>query len=253
MQPPPVYQQPPNYQQQQRSGGHVEKTAEEKRKENTKRGCLGLVGIVVLAGIGILVLCDGLGPSTAPAPVTEAPVAYHVETKEDDSYALAKRFTWHVVLEEPATSEELKAVAENAVERAKGEVKFNAIMIFMYDYAEFIGYGYTLGKATFAPGGDWSQAASVDAGDYDKMSFSWDLKEKDWSKQLTPQEAEVWAAWQEAIAKVWASYTEAELADPETMPDEKKITNQIAEEFGMSPEEVDAVLLKQMFWMMSDE
>lgn len=232
----------------------MEKTAEEKRKENTKRGCLGLVAIVVLAGIGMLVLCDGPGPSTAPAPVTEAPVAYRVEIKEDVSYALAKRFAWHVVLEEAATHEQLKAVAENAVDRAKGEVKFNAILIFMYDYAEFIGYGgNTLGKATFAPSGDWSQAASVDAGDYDRMSFSWELKEKDWSKQLTPEEVEVWAAWHEAIAKVWASYTEAELADIETMPDEKKITNQIAEEFGISPEEVDAVLLKQMFWMMSDE
>jgi len=228
----------------------VEKTPEEKRKENTKKGCLGLIGIVVLVGIGALLLCDEAGPSTAPAPpITEAPVAYHVETKEDISMANAKRFAWYVVVEEPATSEQLKAVAENAVERAKAEVKFNAIMIFMYDYAEFVGYsGYTLGRATFAPGGDWSQAASVDAGDYDKMSFSWDLKEKDWSKQLTPQEAEVWAAWQEAIAKVWASYTEAELADPKTMPDEKKITNQIADEFGMSPEEVDAVLLKQLSW-----
>lgn len=207
-------------------------------------GCLGLIGIVVLVGIGALLLCDEAGPS-----ITEAPVAYHVETKEDVPYALAKRFVWNVVVEEPATSEQLKAVAENAVERAKGEVKFNAIMILMYDYAEFIGYsGYTLGSATFAPSGDWSQAASVDAGDYDKMSFSWDLKEKDWSKQLTPQEVEVWVAWQEAIAKVWASYTEAELADIETMPDEEKITNQIAEEFGMSPEEVDAVLLKQLSW-----
>lgn len=222
----------------------MEKTPEEKRKENTKKGCLGLIGTVVLVGIGALLLCDGAGPS-----ITEAPVAYHVETKEDFPYANAKRFNWNVVVEEPATSEQLKAVAQNAVERAKAEVKFNAIDILMYDYAEFVGYsGYTLGRATFAPGGDWSQADSVDAGDYDKMSFSWDLREKDWSKQLTPQEVEVWAAWQEAIAKVWASYTEAELADIETMPDEKKITNQIAEEFGMSPEEVDAVLLKQLSW-----
>jgi hypothetical protein len=35
---------------------------------------------------------------------------------------------------------------------------FNAFNIFYYDYEEYIGHGYVLGKAVYAPGDDWGKA-----------------------------------------------------------------------------------------------
>ena len=74
--------------------------------------------------------------------------AYEVAQIEEVHFANVKRYVWHVVVTEPATKDELKAVVQAVVDEAKKADKFNALAVGLYDYADYIGHGYTLGSAT---------------------------------------------------------------------------------------------------------
>ncbi|UNC91636.1 DUF4875 domain-containing protein [Candidatus Contubernalis alkaliaceticus] len=218
-------------------------------KENKMYNKLLIIGLVLL----LFSFCIGCGSDTAEPEQEIKLVSYEVESIENISFGNVDRFTWHVIINEPATTEELKEVAKEVLEEAKAKEKFNALSIMFYDYPEYMGHGYTLGDAIFAPEGDWSKADSVRSGEYDKMSFSWKLRNKDWSQQLSPDEVKVWASWNDAYSKVFEDMEDEMDEDPFALPDEDEITAQVAEEHGISAEEVSNILSKQSLWMFMDE
>lgn len=164
---------------------------------------------------------------------------YKIFEKEDVSIANAKRYVWHVSVEGQPSTEDLSNLSVTIVEQAKEQSPFNAIVIGFYDYEEYYGSGYSLGKVTYAPNGDWSKASEIKTGDYLKMEYMNELKTIDWSIQLKKEEAEIYKAWQDLyMAKSTLS----------NIPDEAEITKEIAEKYKITTKEVDQILMKQLAW-----
>lgn len=166
--------------------------------------------------------------------VVEVDANYEVVKKEDLSNLNAKRYNYHIVIDDKLNVEKLKEISKQIIEVAKAEESFNAIVIGFYDYEEYIGAGYPLGKVEYAPDGDWGRANTVKAGEYDKMDYNFELKEKDWDKQLTKEEVEIYKAWQDFN---------------EENNDEEEAGKVIAERFDKTVEEVQSILMKQMAWI----
>lgn len=212
-----------------------------------------LAVLFILAAVFILQGCQDDGPATDGPGKISGSTVYEVAAVSDMSYGSVQRFVWHVLVHEPVTPKDLRLISEELVETAKLQDPFNALSLMYYDHEAFIGrgyvlgHGYTLGRADFAPNGDLTQATSVDPGDYGPMSFTWHLRTKDWSQQLTPEEAEVWAAWADAMRSFHENY------DGEDDVEEEDVYNAIAARFDLDPDEVYAIVQKQYAWMMQDE
>lgn len=167
----------------------------------------------------------------------ETKVEYSVIQKEDISTGAAKRFSWDVVIKEKSNKKELKALSEQIIEEAKEEKAFNAIVVGFYDYEEYIGKGHTLGKVEYAPDGDWGKADTVKAGDYDEMDYNYELREKDWDKQLIREEVDIYKAWDNKL---------------DEGQEEDEAIKEVAEQYDISTEEVNNILMKQITWMFDD-
>ena len=142
-------------------------------------------------------------------------VGYNVVSIENLSFSGAKRYVYNVVVNEEATVGQLRSVAQAITQQAKENIEFNAISIAFYDHKEYIGYGYTLGSVTYAPYGNWGDANTVKTGKYDTMQFNYTLTEKDWSKQLTQEEVNVFVAWKKLYHEYEESLTGLEMVDEE--------------------------------------
>lgn len=166
-------------------------------------------------------------------------ISWEVYEVEDTSFASAKRFTYHIVVDDPVTPEQIKNIGEQVIEKAKDETPFNALSIAFYDYSEYVGGGYVLAQAEVAPGGEWSNAVNVKTGDYSEMEATWDIKEKDWDKRLTPREVEIWDRWDELGVK-----------NPGMT--EEEIEEKVAVEFDITSEELDSITTKKLTWTFQD-
>lgn len=164
-----------------------------------------------------------------------ATVPYEIHSVEEDvntSYGTkygGQTYQVYVIVKEPANTEQLKAVCQAVANEVKknNNKEVDAILVFPVDYPEYIGYGLPLGKAVLTSDGSWQ----------------WELKEKDWSKRLTPEEVKIWAAWQ----KLWK---EKNAANPATLVDEKAVTAEIAKQFGIKPDKVEEIRSKQLMWSL---
>ncbi|OCL28631.1 hypothetical protein U472_00295 [Orenia metallireducens] len=222
----------------------------EKNVADAKKGCLGCFGFIViisiiLAGIGSFFSNDVI-KVTADEKELVKDISYSINGIGDYSFSTAKRYSVDVVVNEPVGSKELETISKIVAQKVKEEHDFNALIIGFYDYPEYINNGYTLGKATLAPEGDWSKADTVDTGQYNKMKFNYEFRDKDWANQLTKQEVRVWSAWKRLYKKVAEN-------DISKIPDENEITNTIAERFNTTVNKVEDVLNKQIDWTYEDK
>ncbi|KUG03509.1 hypothetical protein ASZ90_019071 [hydrocarbon metagenome] len=193
-----------------------------------------VIYVLILLAIGSLLLVMLLNQK----PVNIS-IPYTIELVEDSSTPDAIQYTWHVVVQEPVRILDLRYTAERLIEEAQAGSSFNALEIMIYDYPEYIGYGYTLARVVFAPEGDLRKANTIKPGDYDQMSIQWDLREKIWEKQLSQDEVVIWKAWQDYYS---------EQAVKEAMPDKNLISEVIADTYNMEPSDIDAIRLKQEYW-----
>ncbi len=179
--------------------------------------------------------------STVELPDYEIALIEDLSFGRDDK---TKRFAWHIIITEPVTSEQLIYLSEILLEQAKEREPFNALVLFYYDYEEYIGSGYTLGKAEYAPLGDWSKADTVRTGNYKNMAFHWNLRNKDWSEQLTLDEVKVFALWNEIFDS---------LVTDESMPSDEEVDKLVALELNIEPDAVKSIVWKQLDWTFLDE
>lgn len=179
-------------------------------------------------------------PTTEPKIILNK---YYIVEKQDFPFADAVRYNWEVVVEGKVTVTQLTEISRLIIENAKEELQFNALSIHFYDYEEFIGDAYTLGQVTFAPDGDWSKADTVQIGQYDKMKYNFDLREKDWEKQLTKEEVEIYKASHDLY---YSKVTDT------TLPDDTEIEEEIAKQFNISQEKVHEIRLKHVSWIFND-
>ena len=157
---------------------------------------------------------------------------YSVEEDINTTYGTkygGKTYQVYVIAQEEVNMDQLKAICQAAAEEVKKthSDQVDAILIYPYDYPEYIGHGHVMGQAVLKSDGSWE----------------WDLMEKDWSQRLTPEEVEVWAAWQELIKQKHEE-------NPDGRVDEKVVTSEIAKQFGITPEKVDEILMKQAMWSL---
>ncbi|MGJ0848189.1 hypothetical protein ACR77J_15975 [Tissierella praeacuta] len=197
-----------------------------------------LLFIVIILACAIMAACE----SEEAAKIRD--ISYRIVEKNDISFGGTYRFSLDVVIDDKVSLADMETLSKEIIKNAKKEDNFNAISINFYDYEEYVGKGYTLGKVEYAPEGEWSKANTVRAGDYKNMDYSFDLREKNWEKQLNRSEVEVYKAWKEL-------YTDKDKGS--FLPDEDEITKEIAEEFNITAEEVKGIMLKQIEWTFNDK
>lgn len=165
---------------------------------------------------------------------------YEIADVTSYDVADAKRYSYSVVISEKSTVDERENIVKDVVKKAKNDRSFNALSIYLYDYEEYIGDVYTLGKVDYAPNGEWGDAMEVDTGDYDEMEYSWDLRRKDWDKRLAPEEVKVWERTDELLYN--------------SDMDQEEIFEKVAEEFEIvnNAAEVREVFDKKTTWSFMD-
>lgn len=161
---------------------------------------------------------------------------YEVAKTEPRHVEGSKRFNWHVVVDGPVTPEQLEAVAEELVMKAKSDKEFEAATIMFYDFPEYVGDDATLGVSSFA---------LIRVGDDETDNFIHNLQKKDWSKRLTKEEVAIWKAFVDKINKA--------KEDPTRAVPEREITEEVAAEMDTTYDAVGEILLKQAAWKFLDE
>lgn len=104
------------------------------------------------------------GESTSDATDQSAPeeeTTYtRVKALEDVSYGDVKRISARVVVPLGRSQEELSATLERAAKEIQEETNADAVMVFAYRPQDDPSGAYTVGKAEYAPNGNWGDAAS---------------------------------------------------------------------------------------------
>lgn len=170
---------------------------------------------------------------------------YEIVEIEDISIGVIKRYCLHVLVNQEANIEQLKILSKKITENFKKEKSFNALVLGFYDYKEYVGFGYILGKVEYAPFSDWAKASDVKAGEYSTMDYKFDLREKDWSKRLTQEEVDIYKYWHE----LYQSKADLNSTD---LPNEDLIDKEIMNRLNISKDKIDEVFQKQLMWMFDD-
>lgn len=148
------------------------------------------------------------------------------------------RYEYDVVVHGQPDVETLQAISHDVIDEVKYRDTFQAALIQYYDHEAYIGTDSPLGQAVFGPGGDWGLAGTVAPGDYEEMTFGWQLREKEWESQLSEEEVRVWRAWNDVY--------ETKASDH---PDiRSRVTRTISTKYGIDPEDVQQIVLKQNVW-----
>ncbi|MBS3973519.1 MAG: zinc ribbon domain-containing protein [Actinobacteria bacterium] len=200
-----------------------------------------LTGLMAIVALVVVVAALGGGDEQPGDTGTELP-EYRVVSVEDFTFFGGPRYVYHVVVSTEASKAELEAIANEVIAQAQDETPFNAVSVAFYDYEEYVGHGLTpLGRVTPAPEGDWAKADQVNTGDYSAMSIKSEVRDVDWSKRLTQAEVEVWKAWRDEHR------VRAAALDPEdiyAVVDEDLLSSDIAKQYDMAVDEVDAIMMK---------
>jgi len=162
---------------------------------------------------------------------------YQIVQIEDVSFGNTKRYSVNVITK-TLDYEAIKQVGIAVVEKYKQEKSFNAISVFINDHVEFVGHGYSLGRVIYAPNGEWGKAMEVNTGEYSKMQYQFDIKNKQSENQLTDEEANIIKQWND---------TQAKLNHP---LDEQLTIDSVAMQNGISPDQVQSIMRKFIMWMM---
>lgn len=187
----------------------------------------------------VLVIIFAIGGMMSANEDTEdKKIDYKIISKEDLTFGGTIRYGYHVVVEGEPGIKDLEKISKEVIKEEKKDNKFNAITIQLYDYEEYIGNGYTLGKTTYAPNGNWEEANTTQTGEYKTMDYKLELREKDWDKQLTKEEVKIYKSWKDLYKD--------EMTEEDT-------TKEVSERFNISEEEVNNIIVKQYAWATNDK
>jgi len=222
-----------------------------------KKAFIIIIAVSVLIIIGVQSLgkasntttqTSKVSPAASPAEnltlnkeVEKEIPAYKIASTGDISFGNVKRYQIDVVIDS-MDALALKQISQAIIDDFKTQKRFNAVAIFFYDHEEFIGYGYTLGKATYAPFGEWGKAMDISTGDYKNMEFLFEIKQKDIKYQLTSDEAGIVKQWHEA-------YTLLD-TNPDKLIEDDEVSDYVAKLNGIDSNQVDEILTKWIMWQM---
>lgn len=171
---------------------------------------------------------------------------YEVFEFQDVSFPGAVRYVAHVVTEPGLSSDELASLAELVAEEIRAETPYQALSVGFYDYPEYLGFGFVMGRVEFAPFGDWGRADEVDLGDYSTFDSRSFLREKDWSQRPSQEEVTIWRRWEAVINQL----------DPDLTRDDVLILEMegyeaVAKEFDLPVSNVEEAVQNAAFWPFS--
>lgn len=212
-------------------------------KDLHKRGILRVLVIVCLVILSLsFSSCskkesEVVGKDDQPQKVEK----YIIYKKDDISLDNVKRYVYSVIVNEKLSKSELEKVSNEIVEKVKKEGDFNGIQILMYDgeYAVSGEMMPSLGRYTYAPGGDFAKAMDVKSGEYDKMSALNELKEVDWSLRPSKEIQNIVSIYNELFKTKSESNTDGVIDDNEIRLEAAKILGIEASKVDKALEEVD--------------
>jgi hypothetical protein len=165
---------------------------------------------------------------------------------EDISFLDVPRYSLFTTVPSPISVEEVKAVCTLILEDFKQQHSFNAITIFVSDTDVPIN-GYTIARCDYAPNGVWSDADTVETGDYSTHRFTYALQPKlndlnaAASERPSDEEFTICANWSE---------TDLELFDPaaDVYEHEERVLEIVGERHNLSADELRVIVNKCIFW-----
>lgn len=126
---------------------------------------------VPVLALGALVSCSQGDSPRRPAQPAAAP-PHRVVTTRDLSMGAVRRLEARVSLPQHYTRDEVQRVAQAVVADITGSQKVNAISILFYGPQTSTDGAYDVAMVEWAPNGRWSDAVSVQAGDYSTFRYS---------------------------------------------------------------------------------
>ncbi len=176
---------------------------------------------------------------TSPTQTSPAPVIpkYEIVTQDDLSFALVKRLRFFVVVPSTITVQGVKDVAQAVVDEVIKTQKVNAINIRMVDQLIDVGDIYTIAAVDWVPNGEWVDADTVEAGDYSKHDFSYNIREKVTMDIERPTDREF---------EIYTKFHAALYEDPDVP--EEVVTRRIARQFSITEEELTKIYTKVLEW-----
>ena len=197
--------------------------------------------LVVLLPVGCVLFFWPKEEQAEPPRTTQheaSAASYSIAEKSYDNDADTTRIVYDVVVQGEPDTEQLQSISHQVIEDVTATDQFQAALLRFYDDAAYIGTEAPLGEAVFAPNGNFSSGHMVALGDYDAMDYGWQLREKEWTTRLGPDEIKIWGAWHRL-------YEQLDSKDPDV---NAKVTQRIAATYDLDPKAVQQIILKQHVW-----
>lgn len=201
----------------------------------TKKSRVIIIGVVLIIVVTFFIsIFNERGSTSGDIP------DYEIVKVNDLSMGGIKRYSLHVVTK-VLDSKQLKQVGISAIDNLKEKKTFNAVIVYINDYEEYINDGYSLGKIEYAPSGDWNKAGDVETGDYTEMEYKFDIRKKKSADQLTEFEVSITKQWYDTYYKMDK--------DPNIDVEENMVTESVARNNSIPSDEVEKILFKRINWM----
>lgn len=170
-------------------------------------------------------------------------VEYFIRRVDDDKKDNQRFYAYNVLINEEASKASLKEVALEITKIAEKETPFDHLSIRFYDGPQYIDSNsniYNLGfvdatrKEIPVKGEDGAEDTSTS-----HVEFSFHIKEKDWTKQISKEEMDI-------VNRLY------ELVDTNDISTIGPAAQEVAEKFNKSYDEVIQIFGKQLAWEMNN-
>ena len=182
--------------------------------------------------------------SSTSTTVVQLPV-YEIFEFQDVG-ALAVRYVAHVLTEPGTSGDQLTQIAQLIADEVRLESPYQAWSVGFYDYPEYLGFGFVMGRVEFAPFGDWGLADQVELGDYSTFESKSFFREKDWAQRPTQDEVTIWRRWETVINEL-----DPDLTREDVLALEMEAYEMVAEEFDLPVSDVEGAVQNAAFWPFS--
>jgi hypothetical protein len=183
--------------------------------------------------------------ATTSTTVAQLPT-YEIFEFQDVSFPGAVRYVAHVVTEPGPSIDQLTQLAQLIADEIRAETPYQALSVGFYDYPEYLGFGFVMGRIEFAPFGDWGRADEVDLGDYSTFDSRSFLREKDWSQRPSQEEVTIWRRWEAVISEL-----DPDLTRDDVLALEMEGYEVVAEEFDLRAADIEEAVENAAFWPFS--
>lgn len=156
------------------------------------------------------------------------------------------RVSAYVVVSERPSRDELEHLAQDLATEFRDDEGYAVLWLGFYDRRQHVDNrdSAPLGHWMDAPHGRWGTSIGSDAGDYSRYKASSYLRDKDWPRQPSDRDVELWTRWKGLGDQLHAT---VDPHDSDTDPD--AIAEALVEiEDSLDPDELKAALRRVAFW-----